>query len=309
MAGQVGWKTETTVGTAVVPDTFAPVLNADLAIDEGYMRPSGIRGGRVTRGIPQLGARTISGSVNMELPNKSIASLLKHLFGAVTTTGASSPYTHTYTPATAAGKSMTLQVGITDAAGVTQPFTLAGVKPNGWNLSCNVGEFAQLSFDHTAMSAVTATALAAASYAAGLTPFTFVQGSISVDGSPIASARSVTLSAAKNLKTDRHVIGSRNIREQLNQDLYDFTTEVTADFENLTLFNLIANATPVASVYQFSNGTDSLEITTNGIVVGDAPSLTNPGIEEQTIRLEHGSGTSDANTVTAVLINGEASAA
>lgn len=309
MAGQVGWKTEATWGTAVVVDTFMPVLGANMSIDEGYLRSAAIRGGRRTRSPGRLGARTVSGSVEMELPNLSIAALFKHMFGAVTTTGAAAPYTHTFTPGPHVGKSLTLQVGIEDTAGTVQPFTIPGAKVAGWNISCTVGELAKLSFDWTGKDVTTGTALAAASYAAALMPFTFIEGSVSVNGTPVASANAVTLTAAKNMKTDRHVIGSRSIREQLEQDHFDFTSEITADFDNLTLFNLAAAGTQVGSVLKFDNGVETVTITTSGQVVGDAPSLTNPGIEAQTIRLDHSNATSDANTITAVLVNAEASAA
>lgn len=308
MAGQVGFKSEATWGTAVVVDTFVPVTNASLDIDEGYLRSNGIRAGRRTRGPGRLGARKVSGSVELELPNVSIAALMKHMFGAVTTTG-TGPYTHTYTPGPHVGKSLTLQVGITDATDTVQPFTASGVKLGGWSLSCKVGELAMLSFDWTGKDVVTATALASASYASGLVPFTFIEGSISVNGTAVASANSVTLSASKNLRDDRHVLGSRYIREQLEDDFFDFTTEISADFDNLTLYNLAPAGTQVASVLKFDNGTQTLTITTSGRVIGDPPSLTRMGLEEQTIRLEHSSGTSDADAVTAVLVNTESSAA
>ena len=308
MAGQVGWKSEATWGTGVVVDTFMPVLNADVTIDEGYMRSAGIRAGRRTRSPGRLGAKTVGGTVNMELPNLSVATLFKHLLGAVSTTGVG-PYVHTFTPGEHVGKSLTLQVGIEDADGTVQPFTFTGTKINQATISCTVGELAQLSFDHSSKDYTTGTALAAASYASGLQPFSFVEGAITVDGSPVASATSATLSINKGLKTDRHRIGSRLINEQLEQDHFDITTEVTAEFEDLTLFNLIAAGTQVASVLTFDNGTEDLVITTHGQIVGDPPSLTNPGIEEQTIRLDHSSATSDADTISMVLTNSEASAA
>lgn len=308
MAGQVGWKSESTYGTGVVVDTFMPVNSADMSIDEGYLRSAAIRAGRRTRDPGRLGAKTIGGSVEMELPNTSIASLLLHLFGAVSTTGAG-PYEHTFTPGAHLGKSLTLQVGIEDSAGTVQPFTLTGTKVGGWNIACSVGELATLSFDYSSRDYATDTALATATYASGLTPFTFIEGAITVNGSAVASAKSATLSTAKGLKDDRHVIGSRLIREQLEQDHFDITTEITADFDNLTLFNLIAAGTQVASVFTFDNGTETLVITCSGQIVGDAPSLTNPGIEEQTIKLDHSSGTSDADAITAVLTNSEATAA
>lgn len=309
MAGQVGWKSEVTWGTPVTVDTFVPVTGSSLEIDEGYLRPAGIRAGRRTRNPGQLGARKISGTVELELPNLSIAVLMKHLFGAVSTSGAGPTYTHTFTPGSPVGDSLTMQSGVEAANGTIYPFTASGVKPGSWELKCAVGEFAMLSVDWTAKDVVTATALATASYTAGLAPFTFVQGTVTVNGSAVASANSWTLSFNKGLRDDRHVLGSRYIREQLDEEHYEITSEIEADFDDLTLFALAPAATQVASVATFSNGTDSLVITTSGQVIGDPPSLTKIGLESQTIRLDHSNATTDAGTVTAVLINGEASAA
>lgn len=308
MSGQVGWKSESVWGTPVTVDTFVPVLGSTHEVDEGYMRPAGIRATRRTRNPAILGARKVAGSVNMELPNLGIAVLLKHLFGAVSTSG-SGTYTHTYTPGTALGDSLTLQTGITDAGDTVRPFTAAGVKPVSWELSCAVGEFAMLSFDWTGKDLVTATALATASYPSGLAPFTFVQGSVSVNGTAVASAKSVTLRGEKGLASERFVLGSRYIREQLEQDRFDFSSEITADFDDLTLFALSVAGTQVASILTFNNGTDTLTITSSGQVVGDAPSLSSNGLEEQTIRVDHSHATSDASAITAVLVNTESTAA
>lgn len=304
MSGQIGWKSELIWATPVVPDTYMPVLSAGLTIDEGYLRSAAIRAGRRTRSPGRLGAKTVGASVEMELPNTSIAAFLKHVFGAVTTVGVS-PFTHTFTPGPHRGKSLTVQIGVEDAAGTVQPFTLSGSKIDSATIACTVGELAKLSTEISAQDYTTATALAAATYAAGLTPFTFVEGSVSANGAAVASASAATLGINKGLKSDRHVIGSRVIREQLEQDHFEITTEITADFENLTLFNLIAAGTQVESILKFDNGTQTLTITTHGQIVGDAPSLTNPGIEPQTIRLDHSSGTTDADTITAVLVNAE----
>lgn len=307
MAGQVGWKSESTWGTGVTVDTFVPVLESTLDVDEGFLRSSGIRAGRRTRSPGRLGARTVAGSVRLELPNTSIAALLKHMFGTVNTTGAG-PYTHTYSPGPQVSKSLTLQTGITDASDTTRPFTATGAKLGAWELSASVGELAELSFDWTAKDVVTATALASASYAT-ITPFSFIDASVSVNGSAVASANAVTLSASKNLRDDRHVLGSRYIREQLEDEHWEFTSEISADFDDLTLYALGVAGTQVASVLTYSNGVESLVITTSGQVIGDPPSLTRIGLEEQTIRLDHSHASTDAGAITAVLTNSESSAA
>lgn len=307
MAGQLGIKTETTVGTAVTPDIFVPVLSAKANIDEGYIRSNGIRAGRRTRNPGRLGARVVGGSVELELYNSSVATLLKHAFGAVSTGGS---FVHTYTPGAHLGKSFTLQLGIEDTAGTVNPFTFSGCKMDSWAITAAVGDgLAKFSFDFSAKDVTTATGLAAATYGT-LTPFSFVEATVkSVNGADVVSANSVTYSCSKGLRSDRHVLGSRTIREQLEQQKFEYMTEIQADFDSLTLFNLAVAATQVASILTLSNGTESLAITSSGQVVGDAPSLENHGIEPQTIRLDHSHASADASTVTAVLTNSEASAA
>ena len=56
MGGQIGWKTESVWGTPVTVDQFVPCLSSRLTIDEGYMRPEGIRAGRRTLAPGGLGA-------------------------------------------------------------------------------------------------------------------------------------------------------------------------------------------------------------------------------------------------------------
>jgi hypothetical protein len=308
MAGQVGFASETTFGTPVTVDKFVPVLASNLTVDEGLMRPRGIRAARRTLVPARLGPKVVSGQVRLELPYITVATLLKHMFGSVNTTGAG-PYVHTATPGSQIGttKSLTLQVGINDITDTVRPFTASGVKVAQWELACQVGEFATLSLDWVAKDIVTATALATASYATGVgIPFTFVEGSVSVAGSPVATARAMTLRGAKNLKTDRHVLGSRTILEQLEQERFEFSGSVTCDFESLTQYAAAAAATEVAIVETFSNGVQSLVITMNGQLMNVAPSLTSNGLEEQTLNFEVGHATSDASAITAVLTNSDA---
>lgn len=307
MSGQMGLKTESTWGTGVTVDKFVPVLSAKLNIDEGYIRSEGIRGGRRTRNPARLGRRIVGFGIEQELYNGTIATLLKHAFGTVNTTGAG-PYTHTFTPGAHLGLSFTAQTGVEDTAGTVDPFTATGSKMDSWSISAAVGELAKFSYEAVAKDVTTATALASASYAT-LTPFSFVEASITVNGSAVASANKVTLSCNKGLRKDRHVLGSRLILEQREEEKFEFTTEIEADFDALTLFNLAVAATQVASVLTLSNGTESLTITCSGQVIGDPPSLEHQGIESQTIRLDHSHASSDASAITAVLIDSESSAA
>ena len=309
MAGQVGWKSEVTWGTPVVVDTFVPVTAWNVVRDPGWLRPAGIRGGRRTRPPGQTGAITVSGTMELELPNRSIASLLKHMFGTVNTTGAGPTYTHTYSPGPQVGKSLTVQGGVEAANGTVYPFTAAGTKLGSWELGAAVGEFAMLRADWTARNVENATALATASYSSTLEPFTFVEAAVTVNGAPVVSANNATLTFNKGLRDDRHVLGSNYIREQLEEEHWEITSSIDADFDDLTLYTLSTGETQVASTFVFNNGADSLTLTMSGQVTGEPPSLTKIGLESQTITLDHSSPTSDAATITAVLVNTEPSAA
>src|SRR5690242_4524779 len=175
MAGQVGWKSESTWGTGVTVDIFMPVLSSSITVDEGYMRPGGIRAGRFTRVPARLGRRVTGGSVEMEFVDTSVATILKHMFGSVSGSG---PLT--FTPGTPISKSLTIQTGIEDASGTVRPLTATGSKLDSWALSAAVGDYAKLKFDYTSKDITTATALATASYAS-VTPFTFIEASVTVN--------------------------------------------------------------------------------------------------------------------------------
>lgn len=307
MSGQMGVKSETTWGTPVVVDTFVPVLSAKLSVDEGLINAQGIRAGRRTESPGRLGRRVVGFNVEQELYNGSIAMLLKHAFGAVSTAG-TGPYVHTFTPGPHISKSFTAQTGIEDSSATVDPFTASGCKMESWRLTGKVGELCKFSYDATCKDVVTSTGLATASYST-LSPFAAMDVAVSVNGASVASANGFTLTATKGMRNDRHVLGSRLINEQREQAKFQFITEITADFDSNTLFALQAAATQVASVINISNGTESLLITCSGQVIGDPPSLENQGLEAQTIRVRHSHGTSDSSTITAVLTNSEASAA
>ena len=113
VAGQFGFKSESTPGTAVTVDTFPPgFLNESVTAAPARIESQAIRAGRLLgSGAWKAGAVEPSGAVNLELWDDDLAALLKHCFGAVSTSG-SGPYTHTYTPGDLTGDSFTAQFGL-----------------------------------------------------------------------------------------------------------------------------------------------------------------------------------------------------
>jgi hypothetical protein len=306
LSGQFGIKTESVVGTAVTVDQFIPITSEGLAQDIPRIDSQGIMAGRYTISSWGTGATSVGGPVALELNNKKLATLLNHCFGAVATTGAG-PYTHTLTPGTLLGKSFTAQAGRPDLAGTVQPFTYAGCKVNTWEVSAQDGQFATLSLDIVAMSEVTATSLATASYVSGFAPFTFVQGSITQAGSAASAIKSFSLKGDNALER-RPRAGSASSKEPLPNNRRSYTGQLTADFESLTAYNRFVNGTETALVLAFSNGTDTLTFTANVRYDGATPTLAGLGMLEQSLPFTCISGTSDAAALTAVLVNSDTTA-
>lgn len=301
MLGQLGIKSESTWGTAVTVDQFHPGFVSDtLVAEQPPLISKGVRAGRRTPTSVRTGAKTVEGSFELELYTLPLATWLRHMFGTINTTGAG-PYTHTASPGDLKGKSFTAQIGIPGTAGTVHPFTFAGCKISEWSLKAVAGELATLTTDITAKDYVTGTALASASYGAGV-PFTFVHGAVSVAGVSQTAVDEFELTSKRPLRT-KHPIGSAVILEQLEEGQAEYGIAVKTEFTDLTLHNL-AN-TSVAIVLSFTDGANTLTVTTNAWVNTVTP--TNEGVDAisafELTATPHGS--TDAAAITAVLVNTE----
>lgn len=303
--GQVGFVTEVTPGTAVTVTKFIPIVSENIKNNITYLDTKTISARKVLR-LTKPGTKEISGSISTELPNVPMATLLKHMFGTINTTGAG-PYEHTATPGDLTGDSLTIQVGRPATSGTVHPFTYAGCKISEWTIACQLGEIATLDLDVIGMSEVTATALATASYSASWEPFTFIEGSVSVAGSPVASIKSFTLTG-NNMIEPRFRIGSGNSVQPLETSLREYTGQIVGDFDSLTHYGLYTAGTETAIVLSFDNGTDTLTITMNVMFTGETPELSGFELLEQNLPFRALSSTSDAAAITAVLTNSEATA-
>lgn len=304
--GQVGWKSETVVGTGVVVDTFQPFRSENIKQNINYLDTQTISARHVLR-LTKQGSKGVEGGISMELPNEDIAVLLKHCFGAVSTTGAG-PYEHTYTPGDLEGDALTIQVGRPATSGTVHPFTYAGCKISEWTIASNIDEIATLDVSVIGMTETTGTALASASYASGWEPFVFTEASLTVGGSAANTVRSVSLTG-NNAIQNRIRLGAATSKEPLQIGLRSYTGTITTDFDDLTHYNLFVNGTESAMVLTFDNGTDTLVITTNIQFTGETPEVSGFDLLGQNLPFRCISSTSDAAAITAVLTNAEASAA
>lgn len=302
---QLGLKTEVTPGTPVTVDTFSPFVSEGVKSNYTRLKTNSLTARRLPAKIIAAGYQ-VAGPLNFELANTDTATLLHHAFGTVQTTGAG-PYVHTYTP-DLQDEAFTLQLGRPDSAGTVQPFTYAGCKVAGWSIDNSVGDIATWTADIIGMTETTGTALAAASYTAGWCPFVFTQATVSLDAVSIGTVKSVSLSG-DNAIDGRMRMGSDTSLEPLNIGRAAITGTITMDFDDLTEHAKVVSGAEVDIILTWDDGTSDLQITMTAIYNGDTPNVSGQDLLEQTLPFEVYNGTDDASGFTAVLTNGEASAA
>ena len=150
---QWGFDEESAWGTGVTPTRFLPFISEKVNQNIARIESKSIRVGRrvIDSSSWAAGDITIAGQIQTEVYDRNMGLLFKHMFGAVTTSGAG-PYAQTYTPGDLTGKSLTMQFGRPGVAGTVHPFTYAGCKISKWQLQCSVNQFVTLGLDITAKS-------------------------------------------------------------------------------------------------------------------------------------------------------------
>lgn len=308
LQAQFGFVAESTYGTRVTPTRFLPFLNESITQEIEYYASQAYRSGRTTDTVRRPGAYRATGDIEMELAPQGFGAWQKQMFGANTTAGAG-PYTHTATPGDLLGKSLTIQIGRTLETGTMQPFDYCGCKITQWTLSCGVGELAKVKatiwgnkIEDTSQS------LATASYPSGLSPFSFIDASLTIGGTA-TPVRSLELTGDNALQLDRQRLGSGESKEPLSAGIKKFGGTLVADFTSLTAYNRFKNQTAAALVVTFTSGATSLVITSNVEFDGTTAHAAGLGSETtQPLPFTCLSGTSDAAAITSVLTNADSTA-
>ena len=308
LAAQVGLKTESTWGTAVAVDRFTPLISESMTEKIERLESAGIApGARVLRsGQWATGNVEVSGDLGFELYQQGMGLWFRHMFGAVSTSGAG-PYVHTFTPGDMSDDHFTLQIGKPDVAGTVQPFTFSGCKVTEWELAAKAGELVTLGVSVVGKDLATGTSLATASYGIGSgLPFSFAHASVTVGGSA-AYVKEITLKGSNGLAVDRRGIGSAYIKEPLEAELRAYEGEMVCEFESLTQMNLFRNGTENALVLTIDAGSAAkCVITTNVRYDGSTPEVQGRGVTELKVPFKCLGPSTDAGAITAVLTNSDA---
>lgn len=309
LAAQFGWAEETTWGTPVTVDTFVPLISESMTKPQiDRIKSSGIIAGRTIMDVDQIktGNRTVSGDVQLEAYEQSVGTLLKHALGTASTTGAG-PYTHTLTPGDLTGLGLTVQIGVPGTGGTVHPFTFEGCKVNSAEIGFAAGEVTTLGVSFLGKDCVTNTSLESASYAAQATrPLTGIEATTTTWGGSNIDIRSGTLSVNNNLADDRRNVGTAVVDEPLQAGDREVTGSLTAEFEDLSLYNDFAVVSFADLVVTITNGTESLGWTAHADLTEVSPSVDGKGIVTVDVPYEVAGDGSDADGITLTYVSDDA---
>ena len=271
----IGFKKESTFGTAVVVDKFVEFLSEEFAWEPEFSEGTAMRYGKrmlaANRRV-KLKEQT-TGSVEVEATTKGLGALFEAALGVGTSTVASgAAYQQLFTPtATDPLPSYTFQKGVPlVGGGATQPQTFAGCVCSGFELSAQNGAIPTIKFNFVGKSVDTAAAFATPSYPASYELLTFVGGSIRIGGSvtpPSTTALSSGGTAAANvtdidmsfengLDEGGYFLGSGGQRGRKPVvGLRALTGTITAEYDSNILRDAFLAQTDLALVLKFAHPT------------------------------------------------------
>lgn len=239
LAAQVGVGEESSYGQAASIDRFLEFVSESIVASDERVESAALAAGRrvLRTGRWGPGAKSVEGSLEVELADVGLGVLLKHAIGPADTDEieAGEAYEHTFTPGDLPDGGLTVEVGRPDSTGTVHAFTYSGVQVSEWSLSCSVGEIAQLSLTLNGQDEAETGSVTTAEYP-DLGLFTFVHGAVELAGEEVY-VNSVTVTGNNGLATDRHRIGSRVRRKAIETAMREYTAELDADFTGLDLYN------------------------------------------------------------------------
>lgn len=280
IGSQLGYKLESTYGTAVTVDKFTDFNEESLNLNQTWTDPQGLAAGRLTplatRRVQTT--RDVTGSVSMDFATKAMHRLVKLMIGSPLSTptiiGAGPAYQAAHQLGNAGGISATFQVGRPQPDGTVKPFTYQGVKCTGWEIASSKGELVSLSMDLDAKDVVTGTALATAAYTAGAEIFNHTQlvvklggtasttsGVVSVAGGVTVATLldSVSVKGSNPMANERFGTGTTK-NEPIQNGMFDCSIDLEGEFTSQAEFYDVWRAGTTVPV----------QLTWTGAVVGSS---------------------------------------
>lgn len=282
----IGFKKETTFGTAVVPDRFLEFTSESLDLDRTFYQGSGLRpGSRVIRsGRRALTKDGAKGDIELEVPTRGLGTFLEALLGVSSSTMVSTGlYQQLFTlikddylP------SLTLQKGIPRlGANVVDAYTLRGAVASSFEFSMANADVLKLKSSWVGQQVDTSIAYATPSYPAAVDLFSFVGAGLVVGGgavtvptatalatggTTVANVRDFSVSVDQKLDGGGFNVGSAGKRSRRPAvGLAEVKGKITAEYDATTFRDALLSQTPMSLVATFQGPTD--------ITSGNKPTL------------------------------------
>lgn len=309
LSAQIGFAEEDTYGTYQAPDRFYEFLSEEVSVEIERVESEALRAGtrtlRSDRWTP--GKINVEGDVELELMTKGCGLMLKHMLGGYSTSqpdtsAAPGVYLHTFYP-DEVPTGLTCQVGRTSVDGVTRPFTYLGCNVSEWEIEASVDDPIALTVSLLGRQESTDESLVTASYPANNQIYTFIHGSLTLDGQPI-DVKEFSLSGENGLDDDRYFLGSQLRKKPVQAELLNFEGEITTEFNDLEQYKKFVQGEEGTLQLVFDSGTAiegdynyQITITCNVRFDGETPTVDGAEVLEQSIGfkcIDSGSGPSSA---------------
>jgi hypothetical protein len=237
LSAQLGIAEESTYGTYVEPDTFFEFTSESIVPANPAINSEALGGGVFRSRAPRHHVTGASGDVVLDVVNLGWELFIKHALGELATSqpddmNEPNHYRHRGTPGALRGKSLTLQVGRPSTDGTIRPFSYTGGKITAWTLAAELDAIATLTQTFDFKTEDTTEDLATASYPSNLRSFTFLDGSLTMDGDTVAVVNSIELSGTNPMNTNRRGLGGEKLEPLVNGKRL-ITGTFTSEFENM----------------------------------------------------------------------------
>jgi len=253
--GHVAAGKESTYGTPVATTRSFEAQVDPIKRLQTYLQSRGIRRGVQTTRTDRRRAVNMGGEgqFTVDALSKGMGLLLEHVFGssAIAQQGATTAWlqTHTTTQEGPVDKSLTVQAFKPFPTTGGQAFTAHGGKVASWELSCEAPEgllVATLNMDYEDVT--TAESEGVPTYPASSKPFGWPDIAVTVNAVAVDPMR-FTLSGNNALKTDRRLMRKNVLKKQpVRNAMPDYTGNLAAEFDSLTLYNHFVSGVPVPIV-------------------------------------------------------------
>lgn len=281
----IGFKKETTYGTAVTVDRFLEFNSETLDFEREFYQGAALRpGSRVARSARRVLVKDGgAGDIELEVPSRGLGTLLEAIMGtagSALVSGALYQQLFTLTKDDFL-PSLTIQKGIPRlGTNTVDAYTYRGCVNKSFELSLANAEVLKLKSSWHAREIDTGIAYATPSYPTGVELFSFVGASLVVGGSvtpptatalatggtAVANVRDFSISVDQKLDDNGWNLGGAGKRSRRGAvQIAEIKGKITAEYDSLTFRDAVRDQTSLALVATFQAPTD--------ITAGNKPTL------------------------------------